>query len=191
MFDSKEVPLNAWTSPRLDCEEGEITAIRGWSEASLCVEQTCCVFRALLLADRRVMVHPVSSRPLQLQTQTPLIQGAYHTLQHTHTHVIITSACWHGNRNHLAGSLTYDVIRRAECDWTGDEWLLSWEGWWAGVYLKHRDRAMVSLTARQAETNPRRSDVSALSVTVQHITGRPLHTQANESWGAQILSVSF
>lgn len=115
MFDSKEV------SPRLDCEDGEITAIRGWSEASLCVEETCCVFRALLLiaADRRVMVHPVSSRPLLLQTQTPLIQGAYHT------HVIITSACWHGNRNHLAGSLTYDVIRRAECDWTGDEWLLS------------------------------------------------------------------
>lgn len=106
----------------------------------------------------------------------------------THTHLIITSACWHGNRNHLAGSLTYDVIRRAECDWTGDEWLLSWEGWWAGVYLKYRDRAMVS---RQAETNPRWSDVSALSVAVQHITGRPLHTQANESWGAQILNVSY
>lgn len=50
MFDSKEVPLNAWVSPRLDCEDGEITAIRGWSEASLCVEETCCVFRAMLLA---------------------------------------------------------------------------------------------------------------------------------------------
>lgn len=184
MFDSKEVPLNAWTSPRLDCEEGEITAIRGWSEASLCVEQTCCSLIAawwfILSAAGRCCFKP------KLLSFRALI-----THYNTHTHVIITSACWHGNRNHLAGSLTYDVIRRAECDWTGDEWLLSWEGWWAGVYLKHRDRAMVSLTARQAETNPRRSDVSALSVTVQHITGRPLHTQANESWGAQILSVSF
>lgn len=141
MFDSKEVPLNAWTSPRLDCEEGEITAIRGWSEASLCVEQTCCVFRALLLADRCVMVHPVSSRPLLLQTQTPLIQGAYHTLQHTHTrNYNLSLLAWQpqssGREPHLW------------CHQASRVWL---DGWWMAAELRGLMSGRLPETQRQSD----------------------------------------